>query len=140
MVVLVGVLAVVAGCAGAQSTVTQSAVTQSTGPTSLHGEIMRIEYERSGGFAGITRSAVLTSDDMSRDELETGTRLVEEAGFFDLPEQIGGEVAPDGYSYRVTVVTATESHTVEAHEPALPAELIPLLDWLDSVTSQSPGK
>jgi hypothetical protein len=130
IVCFIGVLAVLCGCGAAQ----QASTTTATSP---RGELMRIEYERSGGFAGITRSASLSSDTMSASERDTAQRLVDEAAFFELPENADGDPMPDGFTYRITVVTTTSSHTVEVNEPNVPAELIPLLDWLDSMTSRS---
>ena len=93
--------------------------------------IMRIEFERSGGFAGLRLAATIEADELSVEEAEELCKLVEEAGFFDLPARIAGPNAqPDQFMYKVTVETEARRHTVQLENTAPTPELQPLLDWL----------
>ena len=94
-------------------------------------DIMRIEFERSGGFAGLRLAATIEADSLSVEEAEELCRLVEEAGFFDLSARIAGpEAQPDQFMYKITVETEARQHTVQLENTAPAPELQPLLDWL----------
>ena len=96
--------------------------------------IMRIEFERSGGFAGLRLAATIEVDSLSVEEADELCRLVEEAGFFDLPTLIaGGDARPDQFTYKVTVETQGRGHTVELENGEPPPALRPLLDRLTRV-------
>ncbi len=94
-------------------------------------EIMRIEFERSGGFAGLRLAATIEADSLSVEEADELCKLVEEAGFFDLPARIAGpDAQPDQFMYKVTVETEARRHTVQLENTAPSPELQPLLHWL----------
>jgi hypothetical protein len=96
---------------------------------------MRITFERSGGFAGLVRSASLTSDDLSdtqRIELE---RLVEESSFFELPADLSGDrPVPDDFGYTITIERDGTSRTVTTTDTAAPPSLRGLIAWLTATT------
>jgi hypothetical protein len=99
---------------------------------------MRIHFERSGGFAGITLSVTIETDTLPPGDAEELQRLVERAGFFDLPATIADTTpVADQFVYRVTVEADARSHTVETSEGAAPSTLRPLLDWLNRATRRA---
>ena len=99
---------------------------------------MRIAFERSGGIAGLRLSATIESDSLSRQEADELSKLVEDAGFFDLPADITGPKAqPDQFVYDVTVETEARRHTVRVDDSTAPARLQPLLDWLSRAVRRS---
>ncbi len=108
----------------------------SAGPGDTPGEegaVLRIVFERSGGFAGLTRSMTLDSSNLTGDEREILSRLIEEAQFFDLPAQIVGDApVPDDFTYSIEVEAGDRAATVVTSDSAAPEQLRPLLDWLTS--------
>lgn len=89
---------------------------------------MRIEFERSGGFAGILVQATVDADSLPRLEAEKLDKLVEEANFFDLPAHITApSQGADQFEYKVTVERGGQRHTVETSDQAAPDALRPLL-------------
>jgi hypothetical protein len=92
---------------------------------------MVIEFERSGGFAGLRLAVTIRSDTLPEAEANELRDLVDAADFFNLPAEMAdpGQAA-DQYSYVVTVESGGQRHTVKTSEAAAPANLKPLLDWL----------
>ncbi|HEX6305061.1 MAG TPA: protealysin inhibitor emfourin [Anaerolineales bacterium] len=89
---------------------------------------MRIQFERSGGFAGLLVQTTVDTDSRPPPEADKLVNLVEEANFFDLPAQITSpSPGADQFQYKVTVEEGDQRHTVEISEPAAPDALRPLL-------------
>lgn len=95
--------------------------------------MIRIHFERSGGFAGMRMMGTIDSDSLPPQEEHELFVLVEAAGFFQLPEKITSpEPGGDRFTYRLTVETEGERHTVEVGDEGVPAALRPLLKWSSS--------
>jgi hypothetical protein len=94
-------------------------------------DLMRIWLERSGGFAGRRQHGSLDSTSLSELQARQLAELLDRSHFFELPLRLeSSSPGADRFSYRLTVETDSATHTVEAAEAAVPAELRPLLDWL----------
>jgi hypothetical protein len=92
---------------------------------------MRISVERSGGFAGISQTHSISTDQMSAEDAKKVVDLVKGAGFFDLPAVIRStEPGADRFQYKVTVESEHGVHTVQVDEGAVPASLQPVLNWM----------
>ena len=92
---------------------------------------MYIEFERSGGFAGMHLEAVIESDSLQAEQAHRLHFLLDETHFFNLPERLEApEEAPDRFCYRIFVDDGERRHAIEAGEEALPDELWPLVEWL----------
>lgn len=92
---------------------------------------MHIQFERSGGFAGMRLTAAIDSATLSPDDAAALRDLIHAASFFDLPAK--REKAPSGadrFQYKVTVESADRRHAIEIDESAVPPSLRPLLNWL----------
>ena len=100
---------------------------------------MRVEWERTGGFAGIRMAATIDSESLSREDASQLRELVEAAGFFDLPEKIGGPDAGGADRFLYTIVVETEGlrHTVHTSEAAAPPALRSLIQWLTNVARKA---
>jgi hypothetical protein len=94
---------------------------------------MRIEFERSGGFMGLRQTVQLDTDEMDPNEASEIRKMIESAGFFDLPEELSGsDRSVDQYHYRVTVEFSQEyRHTVVVGDSDAPEDLQPLLQRLN---------
>ncbi len=92
---------------------------------------MRIEFVRSGGFAGILLTANIDSQTLPQDEAALLERMIEAANFFDLPEQIKPTPPmPDRFEYEITISISQRTHTVAVGESVVTDQLRPLLDRL----------
>ena len=95
---------------------------------------MHIEYVRSGGFAGIRLAGSFDTEKFPPEQAATLGKLIEEAGFFRLSEQIKPASAiPDQFEYRITISSTRQTHSVVVDESVVPASLRPLLDYLTTL-------
>jgi hypothetical protein len=92
---------------------------------------MRIIFERTGGFAGRKLQGILESSSLPEPQAGRLRELLDQSGFFRLPEKlISKSSGADRFYYKITVESDTGIHTVEAAEAAIPPHLRTLLDWL----------
>lgn len=92
---------------------------------------MRIQFERSGGFAGMLVQATVDTNSLPPPEAGNIVDLVEDANFFNLPAQISSSSpGADQFQYKLTVEEGDRCHTVETSEGAVPDSLRPLLRQL----------
>ena len=92
---------------------------------------MRVEFERSGGFARIRTAATIDSASLAPEEARKLHELVDASGFFGLPATIESPSrGADRFQYKITVTTGDRTHTVEGSEEAFPAKVKPLIQWL----------
>ena len=103
------------------------------------GEVMKIKFERSGGFAGMITRVNIDADSLPDAERQALTTLVENAGFFALPATITDSTSSgaDRFNYRITIESDGRTHTVETTDGAAPASLVPLLDWLSGAARRA---
>ena len=95
------------------------------------GEFMHVDYERSGGFAGMVMQASFDTDSMADGEAQLLCDLIEAAGFFDLPSDLVDTTGADRFVHRITVAGEGREHTVAAAGESLPPAVQELVDWLD---------
>jgi hypothetical protein len=101
---------------------------------------MQVEYERTGGFTGMRVAASFDLRQLQPTEAEQVQRLVEEAGFQKLPENIQGDSAiPDQFTYKISITADKWSHTVVATDDSLPDQLQPLVELLTQLARQPRG-
>ena len=101
---------------------------------------MQIEFERTGGFAGMRMAAKVDSNSLSREDTDQLRKLVDEASFFKLPTDLTGPVqGADRYLYAVTVEVEGRRHTVRTSDASAPATLRPLLEWLTNAARKARG-
>jgi hypothetical protein len=101
---------------------------------------MRVQFERSGGFAGMRQATTVDTETLPPEEGRQLQALVEAAGFFQLPGEITG--SPGGFDrffYTLTVETEGKRHTVRTGEAAAPASLRTLIDWLTKAARKAQG-
>ncbi len=92
---------------------------------------MRVSVERSGGFAGISQTNSVSTDQLPAEEAKNVVNLVEAAGFYELPSIIRStEPGGDRFQYKITVENERGTHTVQVDEAAVPPGLQPVLNWV----------
>jgi hypothetical protein len=75
----------------------------------------------------------LTLDELPGDDANVLIRLIEQAGFFNLPENLIVKFNPDEYQYTITVDAGVLCHTVRTNDTTMPVLLRPLVDELSSL-------
>ena len=95
---------------------------------------MRVQFKTEGGFAylpGLSQPVTIETDGLSPEEAGKLERLVEAAGFFELPATSdpprGGA---DFRSYTISISSSGRSHTVRIVEPVENPQLQALVDYL----------
>ncbi len=101
---------------------------------------MHIQYERSGGFMGLRTSKSIDTRLLPSDMAQNVLNLVEAANFFQLPGELDSpQRGADRFQYKITITDEEHDHTVQAGEAAIPEQLWPLLQMLDSISHQRPS-
>ena len=101
---------------------------------------MRVRYKTDGGFVYLpARSEPVTidTDELPAEEANELERLIEAAGFFDLPETAAPpRGAADYLQYTVSVTGPEHSHTVRFTDPIGDSHLGALVDYLERKASE----
>lgn len=97
----------------------------------------KITFKRSGGFIGRGMRFELNLNNMPIGAVRNITRLVEEAQFFDLPENLIRNFQPDEYQYTITVDAGITNHTVRTNDSTMPSSLRPLVKELSMLSAVS---
>lgn len=93
---------------------------------------MRIEFVRSGGFAGLRLATSFDVDELPPEEAHELEDALDSARFFSLPEQLHEEDrGADRFQYEITVEDNDRRHTVQAGEASLPENVQPLVRQLE---------
>jgi Emfourin len=90
----------------------------------------QISFERSGGFMGRKVSLQLSLEELPASQSETLQRLLDEADFFNLPENLITSPLPDEFVYTITVEAGTRKRTIRVSDTSASESLRPLLEEL----------
>jgi hypothetical protein len=88
-----------------------------------------IYFERSGGFAGITQTLEIKSDTLSQENQDHLRTMINDSGFFSFMEESNSGL-PDQFNYVITIKNDQQEKTIRLGESAIPAKLMPLVDYL----------
>ncbi len=94
---------------------------------------MRIDYERSGGFAGMRITTTVDTQSLPADQGKEMAQLVASSGFFNIPSTPPPAGGADMYTYKVTVTDGGQTHTVTVKDGSIPPALQPLLQRLTAM-------
>jgi hypothetical protein len=93
---------------------------------------MRIQFVRTGGFAGMRLVANIDCDRLPQEEVLQLEEALDSAHFFNLPTHLFKETArTERFQYEITVQDGDRQHTVQAAEEALPENMQPLVRQLE---------
>jgi len=96
---------------------------------------MKIYFERSGGFAGISSSTEVDTHSLPPDEAHKIQGMIDNAKeFFDLKESSSPpEDTFDFETYEITVQTEEgKQNTIVTYRPGTPPDLEPLINYLEN--------
>lgn len=85
-----------------------------------------ITFERTGGIVGNDLHLDLDLDNLSEDEAQHLTKLIDEADFYNIPDRTAEQFTPDEYKYTIAVNGAQASHAVQTSDSSMPKNLLPL--------------
>jgi hypothetical protein len=91
-----------------------------------------ITFKRSGGFVGTGMKYELRLNQLPKDDAYSIIRLIQQAEFFNIPENLIVKFNPDEYQYTITVDAGIICHTVRTNDTTMPASLRPLVDELSA--------
>lgn len=94
-----------------------------------------IAFKRSGGFIGTGMRFQIDLDQLPINDARYIDRLIEQAQFFNLPENLIIKFNPDEYQYTITIDLGMTCHTVRTNDTTMPASLRPLVDGLSALKS-----
>lgn len=92
---------------------------------------MILTFERTGGFTAIPLQLKLDTEELDIQERTLLHSQVAEADFFNLPDR--GPTSEGGYdrfTFKLTVQTDQQNHTIEYGDASIPEPLQPLIDQL----------
>jgi len=92
-----------------------------------------ITFKRAGGFVGQGMKYELDLKHLPISDARYLIRLIEQAEFFNLPENLIIKFNPDEYQYTIRVDAGIVSHTVRTNDTTMPESLRPLVDELSSL-------
>ena len=99
--------------------------------------IEKIQFERTGGFAGIHLAAEIDMEELPDDQKNEIIELLDEADFDDLSEKLSEESqVPDGFNYSITVKSRNKEYQVVAGESAIPDDIQPLIEILERIAKK----
>lgn len=96
-------------------------------------KVERIQYERTGGFAGIRFAADFKPEDLPHDQSKELFDLLDDLDFDELPEKMLDDAVADGFTYSITVETNKKSHTVVTGDTSAPEKMQELLQLLTRI-------
>jgi hypothetical protein len=102
---------------------------------------MRVQFKTDGGFVYLPdRGApmVIDTDELPAKEADELERLLEDAGFFDLPEtSTPPRGAADYLRYTISVTAGEYGHTVHLTDPIEDPDVQALVEYLEAKAGES---
>ena len=95
-----------------------------------------ITFERSGGLISNELHLNVSLDSLPEDEAQRLEKMIEEAGFFKIPENLAARSSADEFQYEIRVEDGRKDHTVRATDTTLPRSLLPVFKALSERSFQ----
>ena len=104
-------------------------------------KVERIQFERTGGFAGIRFAADFKPDELPDEQSRELLDLLDELDFDELPEEMTGDTSmADGFTYSITVETTKHTHTVVTGDSSASEKMQELLQLLNRIARKQMRK
>lgn len=97
---------------------------------------MKVYFQQSGGFAGITKNSSIDTSSLPPDAMNELNRLLQTSNFFSLDTDLQKvpSGAADYLKYKITVESDTgQKHTVETTDLTKTAPLAELINFIKKV-------
>lgn len=95
---------------------------------------MRIDFERTGGFSGMTMNSSFNLDELSENDADHLRTLIERTDFSKLPEKLSdNKNVPDQFTYTITVQSQEWQHTVVTGDSSAPEDVRLLIETLNQL-------
>ena len=92
---------------------------------------MKIFFKRTGGFAAISLSVTLDTDELTAEVSGRLRNLINAVSFFDQPDSLRSSIpGADRFHYEIKAEAGGRIKTIEIDESAVPDIFRPLLDHL----------
>ena len=102
---------------------------------------MRVRFKIDGGFVYLparSEPTTIDTDELSEEEAKELERLIEAAGFFQLPETSSPpRGAADYRRYTISVTIPERGHTVQLTDPIEDPHLLALVEYLEAKARES---
>jgi hypothetical protein len=98
--------------------------------------MMKINFRKTGGILGRQIESNLDLNEMPEGESQEIQRLVLEANFFNIPQNLIEPAQHDEYEYTITVESGNSQHTVHTSDTSAPETLKPLIEKLSSLAKE----
>ena len=99
---------------------------------------MRVRFKMDGGFVYLparSEPTTIDTEELPEEEAKELERLIEAAGFFDLPETSAPPRGGADYlRYTISVTTPERSHTVHLTDPIEDPRVQALVEYLEDKT------
>jgi hypothetical protein len=103
---------------------------------------MRVRFKMDGGFVYLparSEPTTIDTDDLPAEEAKELQRLIEAAGFFELPEtSTPPRGAADYVRYTISINAGENSHTVHLTDPIEDPDIQALVEYLEAKARESP--
>ena len=96
----------------------------------------KISFKRTGGFMGREIDTDLDLNEMPDEEAQELQRLILDAKFFNIPQNLIEPSQHDEYEYIVTVDAGNSNHTVHTSDTNAPQSMRPLLAKLSALAKE----
>jgi hypothetical protein len=100
---------------------------------------MRVRFKMDGGFVYLparSKPTTIDTEDLPAEEAKELVRLIEAAGFFELPETSSPpRGAADYLRYTISATTPEHSHTVQLTDPIEDPHVRALVEYLETQTN-----
>lgn len=91
---------------------------------------MKIHFERSGGFSGISMKTSIDVDSLPAGESEALKMLVDGAAIEHFVPSADAGKASDQFSYSITIETEEQKKSIVLSEQQIPPQIEPLVRYL----------
>jgi len=99
---------------------------------------MKIDFVRSGGFAGIRLAGSFDTQQLLPEQSSILDKLITDSGFFSLPEDIQQTApGPDRFEFQISISTGQQSHSIRVNDAVMPDRLRPLVEYLTTLAMSS---
>jgi hypothetical protein len=100
---------------------------------------MRIQFERTGGFAGMKLMGIIDSEQLPATEARQFNQLVEAARLLDMPERMADAkpiMGADQFQYKLVIEAPQAQRIIYINDDLASRTMFSLLDWLTHKTRQ----